>query len=95
MNCHWKKKASRIDQARTPDSPVALYGLRERRAWVPGFQWLTDIFRCSNVETPIWNVMREMPPRLHSHRGIFPVTGFGVTDQQHARRPAHGVEPPA
>ena len=33
-----------------------------------------NIFRCGSVETPIWNVMREMPPRVSFTYNIFSAT---------------------
>jgi len=51
-----------------------------------------NICWCGSVETPIWNVMREMPPRLQSTPKDLLRDRFSITDQQCASGSALGVE---
>src|SRR5260370_36843091 len=52
---------SSIHQARTAVTPSSFRTIGATT--VPRISMASNIFLCGSVETPIWNVMREMPPR--------------------------------
>jgi len=59
---------------------------------VPRISMACSILSCGSVETPIWNVMREIPPRTFIVVQDFFRNRFGIADEQCAGGPAHGVE---
>src|ERR1700682_667685 len=48
-------------QARTGMTPSSFRTIGA--TWVPRLSMASNMFECGSVETPIWNVTREMPPR--------------------------------
>ena len=50
-----------LHQARAGLAASSLWTMGTTR--VPRISIARNIFRCESVETPIWNVIREMPPR--------------------------------